>query len=727
MSGPHVRNDFSGEAGQVFQAGGDIHYHDHRPPAPKRPVRPYHIPPSTPRFTNRSDELARLRAWLGRTGHGPPRTCVISGLPGIGTSSTARRWAESVRDAYPGGVPYVDFAELRSGADGGDVRGAQAKVLRSVAGVGERYLDLPGPELDDLYRTETSRYGSILLVLENVTQPAQVLALIPTAPGSAVVVTSNRRLDELALDGAHLMPLEPLGPGHGTELLANLCGAERVRSEPEAAARLVELCGGLPMALTVAGTRLATRRGLSLASVASELNAERGRLATLSIGSGRGRRGVAAALSVACRDLSAEPLRLYRRLGLLPGRTFPADVAAAVAGGDPLTVHEALQDLYSASLLEEEIVDGKPTGRYGMHDLVRLHARSLAEGDDGDTEAERDTALRRVVDLYVVRAAFADGAVMGDRLRITDHAVLLAGHARPFTGAGARNDALDWLEAERHNAVAAVHAAAGLGLHRQTAQLAESLTALFLNHRHPTDWVDTGTLGADAAARLGDRAMEARLRSLLSRPLMDMGLTDRARRELDAALELADATDHRVLRASVREFSARYWDRYDPPRALAQYEEALALNEAAGERRGVALVRYFTGCTQDAMGEHERAVGTLTDACDRLTGLGDARMAGRALAALGRAHGHLGRTDEAVRALERAAQTLQEQRASFYEAPVREELAEHAVRAGDPAAARRHLARAVELLQRDGSPRAAEVRERFEALNGPGTPPPPGT
>ncbi|MEU4211604.1 NB-ARC domain-containing protein [Streptomyces sp. NPDC026206] len=718
-------NAFTGNAHQVLQAGGDIVYNDCRSPAAPEPPKPlYEMPPGTPRFVNRTEELAALHDWLCGAGSGTPRTCVISGVPGIGARSTARRWAEDVRDRYDGGVLHVDFAELGGSWDGrpsgrsggGDVRGAQTHVLRGAFEVAERYLSVPGAELNALYRRKTAEHGRILLVLENVTQPAQVLGLVPAAPGSAVVVTSNRRLDELSLDGAHPMPLEPLSAEHGRELLAKFCGVDRVEAEPEAAERLVECCGGLPFALTIVGARLAARRGLGLAAVVEELAAEESRLAALSVGTGDSRRSVAAALALACRDLPPEALVLYRRLGLLPGRTFHVETAAVVDGRDEPTVRRLLEDLHSASLLEEEIVHGKPTGRYSLHDLVRLHARSLAEGDGGETGAERAGAARRVVGHYVVRAAFADRAVMGNRLRVTDHGRLLDAHEDPFAGTDARNAALNWLEAERHNAVAVLRTAVGQGLDEQAAQLAEALTALYLNHRHLTDWIDTGTLGADAAARLRDRAMEARLRSLLSRPLMDIGLPGRARRELDLALGLADATDHLVLRASVREFSARYWDLFEPSRALAQYGEALGLNTRAGEWRGVALVRYFTGCTQDATGEHELALETLTDACGRLISLGDQRMAGRALAAMGMAHDHLGRTEDAVRALGRAAEMLREQRASFYEAQVREALADLAVRAGEPAAVRRHLTRAVELLQQDGSPRAEEVRERLEGL-----------
>ncbi|MEV4741658.1 NB-ARC domain-containing protein [Streptomyces sp. NPDC049555] len=708
-----MHNDFSGTADQAFQAGGDITINDYRSPARERPPEMTYQPPAAPlRFVNRAQELNALRGQL--TG-GSTAMVVLSGMPGVGTSSTALRSAEDMGDLYPGGVLYVDFAELAGASGGGaDVRGAQSHVLRSAFGVADRYLSVPGAELAARYRDKTRERGPILLVLENVTHPAQASALIPAAAGSAVVVTSHRRLEELVMDGAHLMPLEPLDAPHALELLATLCGAHRVASEAQAAARLVERCQGLPLALKVVGARLAGRPRLGLAFVLEELEAESGRLAALSNGSDDPRHSVSAALGVACRHLPPAALRLYRLLGLLPGRTFHLDAAVALDDSDRAAVGPLLEELRAASLVDEKIVAGRPTGRYAMHDLVRLHARALAETDDGQA---RHAALCRLVDHYTVRTAFADRAVMpADRLRITDHSVLLAGHEDPFPGPDARDRALDWLEAERAGALGVLRTAVARGLDRQAAELAEGLTALYLNHRHLTDWIESGRLGAEAAARLGNRALEARLRSLLSRPLMDIGSSGEARKELDRALELADGTPDLVLRASVREFSARYWDAYEPAAALAQYEEALALNAEAGQWRGVALVLYFMGCTQDATGEHGRALATLADAHDRLAAIGDRRMAGRALAALGVAHVHAGNTRIAVRILMRAAWALRRQRARPYEAQVRETLADLALRDGSRTPARRQLARALELHALDGGPKEAELRERLEAL-----------
>ncbi|GHF23259.1 hypothetical protein [Streptomyces morookaense] len=687
----------------IVQAGGDVVLYDQRGTA--EPPTPHEVPGCTPLFVNRDGELLDLGEWLV-PGSGPTRIIVVSGLKGIGTSSVVRRWVELQPGRYPGGEVYVDFAALRGPSGACDVSEGLAQCLRTAFGVTKDFLPATLAERTNLYRTHAARGGPLLVVLDDVTQPAQIRPFIPAAPGSAVLVTSSRRLDELVGDGARLMPLKPLDAASGVLLLAKVCGEDRVAAEREAAERLVELCGGLPIALTIAGTRLARRRRLGLAALADELAQEDGRLAALT----GGERSVSAAVSLTCSDLPAEALRLYRRLALLPGRGFDAETAAALNGCSVATAEALLEELDDASLLEDAVGDF----RYTLHDLVRLHARSLAEQDE--PEEERHAAVRRVIDLHVVRAAFADRAIMGKRLRITDHDIVLAGHEDPFTGPGARDAALTWLEAERADLLAAVRVAHARGLDQQAWQLAESLTALYFHHRHLADWIESGTLGADSAARLGARDAEARLRSLVSRPLMDVGDADRAREQIEKAVELAEESTHPVLRASVPEFAGRYWDHVDQARALGWYELSLQRNIEADEPRGAALARLFMGSTLLASGEHERAVATLQEAYGQLDGLGDARMAGRALAALGHAYDSLGREDEAVRALERAADMLNATQAVYYEAQVREESADMARRRADRAAERRHVARALEIHEAGGSRRAGELRKRLDGL-----------
>ncbi|MCZ0995857.1 NB-ARC domain-containing protein [Streptomyces noursei] len=692
-----VRNDFSGTAhGPVIQAGvieGGVRI---EMPRPEQPV-PRQVPARSPQFVDREPVLAEIDGWVGAGGG----LAVLSGLPGVGKSATVRRWAHEERGRFPGGEFYVDFAELRAQA-GGDVSAGVSRCLRAL-GVEDRYLPASLGELTGMLRTLTAD-KRVLMVLDDVTEPAQVRALLPGAPGSVVLATSQSMLGELLGDGARLMPLEPLSPEHGLQLLRRLCGEERIAAGGEAAARrIVASCGGLPVALQVAAARLVMHPRLPVAALAEDWPTT-GAGWTPCAGE---ERTVSTVFGVAYAALPVPAARLYRLLGLHPGRHWDAGSAAAAAGTTVAHAAEQLDVLETASLITMTA-----DGRYEFHDLVRLHARERAAQDDD--EAERTAAVARVVDHLLTRAAQADLAVMGRRMRIGAYTDRL-GEADRATAFAHRGEALDWLDAWRGELLSAQQAAADHGWHRRVWELAEALTALFLNRRYLNDWVRSGDLGARHAAEDSNPAAEARLRALLSRPLMDRDELRRARRELETAVARADESGHTLLRASVREFHGRYWDRCDPARAVTTYEEAMVYYRAAGDERGIAIGRFFMGCAQHAVGRTEEARATLQDAYDGFTALDDRRMGARALAAIGGVRRDLGQIAEAVAALEEAVAMLRERGAVHYEAQVCETLAELAEECGDHERWRRHLTRALEIYEAGGGPRAAELRRRLTA------------
>ncbi|MFI6055629.1 ATP-binding protein [Streptomyces violascens] len=667
--------------------------------------RPDEVPALRTRFINRTDTLATLDGILSSGAHEATHVgvLVVAGPPGVGKKATVRHCAHRSRAYFPDGQVYVDFAELRGQAGGGDVSAALGICLRRL-GVENDFLPRTLSEQVRLLRERTGG-RRLLFVLDNVDAPAQVRALVPNGPGSAVLVTSNTSLGELAIDGAELMSLEPLTPHSALELLADRCGREAVDADRAAAERLVELCGGLPVALHVVAARLLSRRRLTTAVLAAELSDEKRRLSAMSL---RGEHPVSAVFDASYRRLEPEAARCYRLLSRIPGRTFETGTVAAALDADRATAASLLDTLVAASLLEETGDD-----RYRFHELVRLHARERAEAEE--PEGGQLAVVERVLAHYLALTAFADRAVRLDRLRIADLAELLADNPDPFAADDAP-DPLDWLEAERANILAVLRAAGDHRLYTRGWQLAEGFTVLFLHRRYVVDWKESLELGAAYASAALEPAAEARLRSLLSRPLMDLGEYDRARTELDTAQACAEVAHHTELRASVLEFLGRYCDRFEPARAIEVYEESLRLNTEAGQLRGAAIATFFLGCAQDAAGDSARALDTLRQAHEALLGLADpdVRMAARATAAIGRAHGHLGQRAEAVRALREAVGALRASGATHYEAQALLELADFARReGGDHVLLRADLSRALEIHEAGGSPLAREIRARL--------------
>ncbi|MFD7517506.1 NB-ARC domain-containing protein [Streptomyces niveus] len=694
---------------QNSQIHGGITYNVH-PPVPPEAV-PDEVPALLTPFVNRVAELAHMDGSVAPAGSGSDHVdvLVLGGTPGVGKTATATRWAHKSRERFPDGQLYVDFAELRGTRGGGDVSAAVEMCLRSL-GVKDAYLPHSLAERTRLFRTRSAG-RRMLLVLDDVNEPAQVRALVPQGSGSAVLITSSAKLGELTFDGARLLSLEPLGTDSALRILADRCGVQAVAAEPEAAERLVELCGGLPVALHVVASLLLARRRLTMARLVEELSDEARRLTVMSLGR---ERSVSAVFDSAYRQLAPGEAHFYRLLGWLPCRTFDAGTAAVATATDTTTAQSLLDVLEEAGLLTLTGDD-----RYRFHDLLRLHAREHASAQEpANTRRE---LVQRLVTHYLALAAFADRRVRADRLRIAELDGLLERATDPFTTADAP-DPLDWLDAERSNILAVLREAYQFGLHTEVWQLAEAFTVLFLHRRHLGDWKESLELGVAAASASEELvpAAEARLRALLSRPLMDLAELDSAREQLEAAVACADVAGRTDLRASVMEFSGRYWDRVDPSRAVEVYQRSLDLNREAGQVRGAAIAWLFLGSAQDAAGNPGQALESLRHAQQALSAgqEPDQRMAARAVLATGRAHDHLGQTEQAIAAFGDAVSVLKEERATHYEAEALLALAGIAERPGeDRTHLREYLTRALLIHEDGGSPLVEELRERLRRVD----------
>jgi len=458
--------------------------------------------------------------------------------------------------------------------------------------------------------------------------------------------------------------------------------------------------------------RLARRPRRTPAAAADELHQESARWPGMTVQTSEGERSVSGPFDLAYRTLSPEQAQVYRLLGSLPVADFDAGTAAATVQNSD--IGPVLAHLVRCSLLE-----ATPDGRYHLHDLVRLHARGCAEQQT--PQPQRQEALRRYVTHFLALTTMADHAIQADRLRIADLSTLLHGAPDPFAQAGpqAAQLALAWLEAERVSVLEALRTAVQHGWDTLAWPLAEAFTVLFHHHRHLADWRESLQLGVDAAVAADEAAAEARLRSMLSRPLLDLGQDDLASEHLETAVLRADQSGNLLLRASVQEFLGRYWERHDLPRAVAVFELSMRLNREARDRRGTALAAFFLGRAQGAAGSPDEAAGTLRWAVEEFEELGDTRLAARARSALGEVRDRLGDSTGARADLERAVADLRSSQAFHYEAQTRIVLAGVIERsAGNQDTVRSHLVRALEVYEEGGSPDADAVRRRLQDLAG---------
>jgi tetratricopeptide (TPR) repeat protein len=414
---------------------------------------------------------------------------------------------------------------------------------------------------------------------------------------------------------------------------------------------------------------------------------------------------VSALFTLSCHDLPEAARRMYRLLGVLPYRDFTVGLAAVAAGVDRNVAEDLLDCLVGASLLAESI-----DGRFSFHGLVRRHATEEAEA--AGSRGEHVAALHRTVRYFLIRTVYADLAIMDlDRLRITPHAEIVGEARDPFSGPHRKNRALEWLDIERSNVLAAVYAAAEHEWHDMCWQLAESVTALYVVRRYVVDWTDSASVGANSAHLAGNTAAEARLRSFSSRAWTDLGDEDRAWAELTKALPLARRSgDTRVI-ASVCEMFARYYDHVKPAAADPAYNTAIVLFAEAEDERGVAFTTYFHGHSLAGRGQWTQALEVLERALGLVGRFDDDRIKGRVLTSRGITLGNLGRGTEAADTLAKAIDLLGPY--PYFQAQAYEALGDLAVATGDRARGRAALNRAVEIHTKLGSPDIERLRSKL--------------
>ena len=604
---------------------------------------PNQLPATIADFVGRAKEIQQLCTLLAeQPGEPVPGSCAIvslAGMAGVGKTALAVRVAHEIRDRFPGGCLYADL------------RGVDASPASPLAVLGSflRAYGLPGDALPDdteeraaLYRTVLSG-RQVLVVLDNAADERQVRPLVPG--GGALLVTSRRPLAGLA--GAHLFALETLSVGDSLDLLARIAGPARAGAEPRAAERIVHLCGQLPLAIRIAGVRLAQQEQMAAAALGDRLTDERRRLDELVVAD----LDVRASLEVGYQRLEPAQARLLGRLSLLPLTTYPGWLAGTLLGAPVESGTRELERLCHAQLLSPAGAPGD--ARYRLHDLVRLHARDRAEADE--PPQARAEAVGRAYAALVAGARRAN-----DRLPCRP-VPLPPWPGEPLWPGGAvpaepDADPLAWFEAERENLVLAVEHAVALGRLDLAWQLAASAVNFLLMRGYVDDWershwvvLDSEGLepAGEAAMRLGlglllrfrDRNREAvpylRRAYRLFRALGDRlgaaaaafswGIAARMtgdRRLGTAALEV---TTHLLATAETRTPMDGYvlMAQHHITGETAMLERALAIFDELGETWGAAEAHGYLGSVARRRGDIARAIGHLRTATDIYRRLGD--------------------------------------------------------------------------------------------------------
>lgn len=555
---------------------------------------PRQLPTDIADFTGRTGDAAELIALLSP---GPPTAAVpvaeVTGPPGIGKTALAVHVAHAVAHDYPDGQLHVRLAGIcPTPPSAGMILG---EVLRTL-GMSPAQIPESTQQRAAVYRSGLAG-RRILIVLDDAAGPEQVRPLLPGTAGCAVIVTSRTQM--AGLTGGRSINLPPLDAADSLRLLERIIGRSRVDAEPDAAGQVVAACGGFPLAVRIAGERLAARPAWPLAHLAAALRDERRRLDELVAGD------LAVRASIAHSYQNLDPLTrgLFRLLALTGAGGIAGWVGDVLAGAD---ANAAIGTLTDRSLLVAEGVDAAGQPRFHLHDLVRAYATELL-ADDPDARA----AHRRLLQGWLELTDLADRAMPRALYAPTVTRPAIQPH---LTSTESRHRAMadpaTWFSAERRQLTAVIDAACDAGEYKLARELALRTAAYLYRDGYHDDaermWMAVG----DAAADAGDTGLASRawLRAAIV-IAADRGQQTRALPLIDRCITVFEAAGdrRRLSRAyGIRAFCA--WSRDQPDQARDDGQRGLALAREINDRHAEFFTLRMLAVAHSRLGHHHDGI-----------------------------------------------------------------------------------------------------------------------
>lgn len=335
------------------------------------------MPPLPSLVIGREEALGEIKRRVGIGNTESRAVTVIQGWPGVGKSTTVALLAHDleITSRYPDGVLWASLGENP------DIMGEISSWANALG------LSEPGRarKIEEISAQITAalRDKRILLIVDDVWQSEHAAPFRVGGQHCALIMTSrlNDVATALAPTAGDLYRLPVLSEAAALELLNKLT-PDTVTQYSQEARELVRDLEGLPLAIHVAGRLLNSeaRMGWGVKELLAELRTGSALLTAQApsdmLGAGRDTSPTITALLKRSTDLlDAETRQRFAFLGLFVPKPATFDLEAMAVAWDVSDPKPVARLLVNRGLLEP--VSG---GRFQMHALLVLHARSLLEG-----------------------------------------------------------------------------------------------------------------------------------------------------------------------------------------------------------------------------------------------------------------------------------------------------------------------------------------------------------
>jgi DNA-binding SARP family transcriptional activator/tetratricopeptide (TPR) repeat protein len=584
------------------------------------------LPPAAPGFVGRAREIAVLTQTETH-----PSVVIIEGMSGIGKTALAVRAGALAAQRYPDAQLYLNL-------------GPVSAAFRPVDALRDLLLVLglePGGTLAACRQqwcdVLTSR--RMVVVLDDAPAPGDIRPLIPDSGDCLIIVTSNRRCDWAPHE---VLRLEPLPEQDAAALFATITG---VSGESEQLSVAAGLCGGSPLVIELAATRLRELGMSGIDDLLRDLGALRdGHGAPEPMNS-----HLNATFDLVYRELPTAVQQLFRYRGASPGRDVTARSAAALAEISIEAATAGLRALRDRYLLEEKAPD-----RYEFHDLIRSYASALARKHD--TNRDIRAAIHRLADHYVREAERDDQSWFVDEY---DNILLIAEycgrHEDTRRCVGLVRSVSGFLERSGHWGHAARAYEAELKACQESGDIhgiargSSSLSSVCMRTGRLTEALDHASRASAMYERVGDWNGRAGANDRAGVVCRYLARFDGALAHHRVAIDIYRSAHNDIGMANAMVHAAstlHFLGRHDEE--WAHLTGALEIFRQYGDRLGQAIVHNSIGIIQLRAGRYRDAIQNFRSSITILHQFGDRQFLALLQQNMGRAYLYRERHDDAL-------------------------------------------------------------------------------